>query len=678
MAEFKSLILLHGQNGGKAMTENYLQKKPYPLGAHMEHGGVRFSFVSKSASCGILLYDRTSGKLLQKIPFSQEDRIGNVYCKMIQEINPEQITYLFFEGDRLVPDERARAFPGKVVYGKERKEEGLRAGFLSGDFDWGQDRFPRLPYSQMIVYGIHVRGFTRHSSSQVKNRGTFAGLAEKIPYLKEIGITTIELQPAYEFMEIPTKEERQRSLPTSAVPGELGLSDEKKLNYWGYKKGYYYMPKASYAAFDDPAAEFKTLVRTLHANRMELVMQFYFPEEVKRSEIAEILRFWVIEYHVDGFHLLGEKLPVNLLAMDDMMADTKLWYDQFDFNEVYRRNEQPLYPHLAEYNDAWYYCMRRFLKGDGNLLGDVLYHMRHIPEKAGCIHYLTNYYGFTLADLVSYDHKHNEANGEDNRDGNDYNCSWNCGEEGATRRQRVRRLREKQMKNAMCMVLLSQSTPLIFMGDEFGNSQKGNNNPYCQDNVVTWLDWSGREKNAELFAFWKMLVEFRKKHPILRPRQELRLMDYIICGYPDLSYHGQNAWSPQTEGNFRSIGIMFCGKYAKEDGRGEDDFLYLALNMHWESHELALPRLPKNVRWEMAFSTDAENEEKTGTESGILKFRRRIPPRSIVMYISVPDQDTDKEEGTAEDDEEKAEEKVEEEPIRKESLAIPSLQKKEQ
>lgn len=617
------------------MTERILHNNPHPLGAHMESNCVRFSFVSKSAACGILLYDSKTGRLRKKIPFTEEERIGHVYCKTVTDMDPASTTYLFFEEDRIVPDERARIFPNKVSYGKERSVEDMKAGFVTERFDWEQDRFPRLPYNRVIAYCMHVRGFTKHASSGVKHRGTFAGIAEKIPYLKEAGITTIELQPAYEFAEVPFRGEKQNQ-PHMTETGILEESVRQRINYWGYKKGYYYVPKSAYAASRDAVTEFKELVRALHANGMELVMQFYFPEEVKHGEISEIMRHWVLEYHVDGFHLMGANLPAELLAADELLADTKIWYYRFDTGRLYGRNEEPLYPHVAEYNDAWYYDMRRFLKGDGGMLGSVLYHMRHIPGKAGCIHYLTNYYGFTLADLVSYDHKHNESNGEDNRDGNDYNCSWNCGEEGRTRRQAVKQLRFKQMKNALCLLMLSQSTPLIFMGDEFGNSQKGNNNPYCQDNAVAWLDWGERTKNEELFNFWKMLVGFRQQHPILRPGRELRLTDYIACGYPDLSYHGQNAWCPQTEEPFRHIGIMLYGKYARDAEIQDDVFLYIAINMHWERHKMALPRLPKGAVWELAFATESggNGRKEAGETEKDTEFVRMIPPRSMAVYVS--------------------------------------------
>ncbi len=608
---------------------NY-DRKPYPLGAHPEAEGIRFAFVSRQKPCGILLFDRKTGRKVDRLPFGEEERVGNIYCKYVPGLNPAEITYQFYCGDRILPDMRARVFPGRAAYGKERPVEKLKAGFLTSDFDWGGDRCPRIPYDRALVYCMHVRGFTRHSSSGVKNRGTFAGIAEKVPYLKEIGVTTLELQPAYEFTELQTGEELQDGIDREAGAGLW----PKRLNYWGYKRGFYYAPKAAYAGGEDPTVEFKELVKTLHANGMELVMQMYFPAEVKRNEIPEILRFWVLEYHVDGFHLLGEDMPAEDLAQDDALTDTKLWYYHFDPDRICQNGQDPAYPQAAEYNDGWYYDMRRFLKGDEGMLDSFLYHMRHIPERAGEIHYLTNYYGFTLADLVSYDYKHNEANGEDNRDGSNYNGSWNCGEEGAARRGKVRSLRIRQIKNAMCMLLLSQSTPLIFMGDEFGNSQKGNNNPYCQDNSVTWLDWRLVEKNREIWEFWKKLIEFRRQHPILHPERALRLMDSLACGYPDLSYHGQNAWRPQTENYFRHVGIMLCEKYAPDGG---DGLLYLAVNMHWESHELALPRPPKGTCWKEVFSTeDREEISEKGLESPGEELVRRVPARSIAVYVSEP------------------------------------------
>lgn len=614
------------------MAEKKRQSNPYPLGAEPEENGIRFSFVSKDSDCGMILYDAESGKRIGKVPFEEGDRIGNLYCKKLEGLRPEKTQYQFYCGKKVFPDERGKRFFGVRGFGREQNLSLWKAGFLAEDYDWEEDRRPRVPYSEALFYLIHVRGFTKHASSGVRYRGTFAGLAEKIPYLREIGVTTLELQPAYEFEESG----REEGILPCGASGKAAESGERKTNYWGYKRGFYYAPKSAYAAGEDAASEFKDLVKALHRSGMELVMQFYFPAEVNRGEIADILRYWVLEYHVDGFHLIGEGLPAELIAEDELLADSKLLWDGFE--ERYRGAGEQKYPHLAEYSDGYLYEMRRFLKGDEGMLGSVLRQMRHIPENMGRIHYMTNYYGFTLADLVSYDQKHNEENGEDNRDGNNYNCSWNCGEEGATRSRRVRRLRMGQIKNAMCLLLLTQSTPLIFMGDEFGNSQRGNNNPWCQDNSTTWLDWSLPKKNGELLLFWKELAAFRKAHPILHPEKELRLMDYLSCGYPDLSYHGESAWRPRTDGPFRHVGMMLCGKYARIDRRREDEFLYIAMNLHWLSHKLALPKLPKGMRWEKAVAT-AEPLPESG-EGNV----RELMPRSIVVFIGVREPDEKKEE----------------------------------
>ncbi|MCH5342535.1 MAG: hypothetical protein J1E64_00755 [Acetatifactor sp.] len=626
------------------MTGRDWQMIPYPLGAHYEMDCIRFSFASKKEHCGVILFDRNSGRRLKKLPFSQKERIGNIYCKYLEDVDPTQIAYQFYEEDHIIPDARARVFVGRHAYGREREDKDLKAGFLRRDFDWQGDVRPHIPYEESVCYCMHVRGFTKHASSEVADRGTFRGVIEKIPYLKECGITTVELQPVYEFMEVPSKEERRTKLPQSLVtPKELDQLVPRKLNYWGYKKGYYYMPKAAYAAGEDAATEFKEMVRAFHANGMEVVMQFYFPNDVQEREIPEILHFWLLEYHVDGFHLMGERIPTTVLAKDELLADTKLWYYYFDTDLIYERGEYPHFRNLASYQDDYMYTMRRYLKGDENMLQSVLHQMRHTYGKEANIHYLTNYYGLTLMDLVSYDRKHNEPNGEDNRDGNNFNCSWNCGEEGTSRRKKILKLRRKQIKNAMCMLLLGQATPLIFMGDEFGNSQKGNNNPYCQDNTVTWLDWRDIERNSEIHKFWKTLVKIRKEHPILRQQGAFRLMDYNSCGYPDLSYHGQNAWRPQLESYNRHVGVMYCGKYAqKEDGQ-EDDFFYLAMNMYWEPQKLGLPKLPKGLRWKQIICTDNVEDQGEGSFCDIPAgeeiqedTEHRIPARTIELFMSVP------------------------------------------
>ena len=571
-----------------------MSKKPYPLGAFAEKNRITFRFVSKAASCGVILYGKASGEKIKKIPFSEEDRIGNVYCKTVEDVEPSKISYLFYEGEQKIIDERAKVFCGQVPYGVTGRCEDYKAGFVTDEFLWEGEMRPHIPYSQMFLYLLHVRGFSKHASSNVAHPGTFAGVVEKIPYLKELGVTSLELQPAYEF------------------------HDEN--NYWGYTKGFYYTPKAAYAASESAVNEFKELVKCLHREGMELIMQFYFPKDVKHLEIMEILRFWVLEYHVDGFHLMGEDIPTNLLVEDDVLADTKLMYYGFEVGY----NQASRFPHLAEYNDGWYYDMRRFLRGDENSLEGLMYQMRHIPVCGGKIHYLTNYSGFTLADMVSFEYKHNDANGEDNRDGSDINCSFNCGVEGPTDKEDVLALRLKQMKNALCLLFFSQSTPMIFMGDEFGNTQQGNNNPYCQDNEIAWLNWAQLEQNRELYDFFKMLVGFRKEHGILHPDRELFMRDYRGFGCPDLSYHGLEAWKPRTEMHHRYLGMLFFEKYAF--GESRDSSIFVAMNMHSAEHTFELPKAPKGKEFKVAFSTDGFGE--------VWDNCLTVPARTITVCIT--------------------------------------------
>ena len=383
---------------------------PFPLGAKIEDKSIDFSYVSGETDCGVVLFDKDTLKEKQKIPFPPAYTVGNIHFMRVSGISTENTAYCFFERDRYVTDIRARAFCGNHVYGKEESwERAARpAKFMPQDYDWEDDENPRIPYEENFCYCLHIRGFTRHASSKVKAKGTFKGLVEKIPYLKELGVTTLELQPVYEFVELERRTALELSyLPMNSVASMDGgkvPEDEKKLNYWGYAKGCYYSPKNSYADSEDAAAEFKDMIKALHKNGLEVVLQFYFTEEMPEGEIAEILHYWVMEYHVDGFHLKGEHIPAGALAKDPALAKTKLWYYGFpnkvqdSFLSEVAGNERRC---LAEYGDAYRYDMRRFLKGDEGMLPAVMYHLRHNPAGCGQINYLTNYDGFTLMDLVS-------------------------------------------------------------------------------------------------------------------------------------------------------------------------------------------------------------------------------------------------------------------------------------
>lgn len=578
----------------------------HPLGISRLDGGLNIAFSSKSANCSVVFYDRKSEEVILKVSFPTRYRVGDIHTLWLEKAPGEEFLYEFIEGEKAQPDVYARRFWGSRNYPNSEDVSVGKSWFSLDEYDWEEDNQPRIPYEESIVYCLHVRGFTKHASSGVKAKGTFAGIVEKIPYLKELGITTIELQPAYEYVEV----------------------EQGRLNYWGYKKGYYYSPKKSFSSNDNVIWEFKNLVKELHKNAIELVMQFYFPWEITEKEVSDILRFWITEYHIDGFHLKGDRAPLSLLCEDPCFSKTKIWYYEFPNHENTSMSEMER--NAGIYGGEFRDDMRRFLKGDEGMISKVLMHLRDNPSYAGKINYISNYDGFTLMDLVSYERKQNDANGEGNKDGTSLNYSWNCGAEGKSRKRAVKELRIKQIKNALCLLFLSQGTPLIYMGDEFGNSQGGNNNPYCQDNEITWLDWENVKNHCEILEFVKYLVSVRKEHPILRMEKPLRLMDYLSCGYPDLSYHGEVPWKPEVEYYSRQVGILLCGKYAEDLGNKEQEFLYLGFNMHWETHDFALPRIPRERRWELLFGTEqAEVSKKEEVAEKV-----KLPPRSIFVYRS--------------------------------------------
>lgn len=607
------------------------QGTPYPLGVSIEHGRINVAMVSQEGDCGIIFYDADKNRL-EKISLSGKGRLGDIWYTGIETASQERLLYQLYQNGRIIIDQQIKAMDGHTRFG-ERCNPGKLFGVISyEEYNWEDDQSPQISYENSILYCMHPRGFTRHSSSGVTNKGTFSGVTEKIPYLKELGITTVEFMPVYEFEEkqmLPEKE-----ISTAAIVNPMVQQERKKdrMNYWGYERGCYYVPKNAYAA-GDSVREFKDMVKAFHRNHMEVILQFYFPDRVLQNEILDILKYWLQEYHVDGFHLKGEKIPLLMLGEEPGLRQTKLWYYDFPVDEIYDDGSTPAYRNLARYSDDYMYTMRKFLKGDEDMLSGVIYHMRNNPVQKGQINYLTNYYGFTLTDMVSFERKHNLENGEENRDGNDYNHTWNCGAEGKSRKKAIKELRNKQIRNALCLLFFSQGTPLIFMGDEFGNSQEGNNNPYGQDNEISWLNWNNLLKNQELFAYTKELIALRMEHPILHEEKEFRIMDYISCGYPDLSYHGSMAWRPDMSNYSRHIAMMYCGKYAKAGHMAEDDFFYIAMNMHWEKHEFALPKLPKNMQWQMLADTQEfclHKEEQPPLED---QQKAVLPPRTVHIYI---------------------------------------------
>lgn len=593
--------------------------------------GCQFTLAAKNVnSLQLILYRKKTFEQIAELELPLQYKRGNLYSYYLENIDFTTTLYQVKVNGRLQADAYAKSIVGREIWGKKRSEEQIYCSFSDEDYDWQGDC--RLNYEawQTIIYKLHVRGFTKHKTSKVKHKGTFLGIVEKIPYLKELGITAVEVMPAYEFEEVIERENFYK--PSYAIEEVQSLD---VLNYWGYGIGNYFTPKASYAATKNPQKEWKDTIKELHKNGIEVIMEFSFEPHEDQTMIVDCVKYWVEEYHIDGVHLYGENLPVSFLAQHPALAEIKIFQNYQDTKAVYEEDEILEMKTLMEYNAGFEECARRLLKGDAGQISDFAYRNRKNEEHQGVVNFMANHDGFTLYDSVSYEKKHNEDNGEAGKDGSNYNYTWNCGVEGATRKKKILEFRKKQLKNAFAMVLLSQGSPLILSGDELCNTQKGNNNAYCQDNEISWVVWQQGAFQKEIYDFVKQLIAFRKKHPILSGAVHLRVMDYLACGYPDISYHGEKAWTPYFEEDSRYVGMMYCGNYACVDKKECDDFFYIAYNLHWEKHVLALPNLPKNRRWYVVADT-SKGAGKDWMEEGCEQLLQEqkgveVSPRSIMI-----------------------------------------------
>lgn len=568
-----------------------VQGAPLPLGVSRQKEALNFAVeVKEGKQCTLLLYKCGENVPMEKIPIKEEAGTGTVRCVMLSDLPAQVCEYNYEIDGKIVTDPYAKGIAGRErwndqvdftphqVRGKIPQKE---------EYPWENDCPLRIPEEDVIAYSLHVRGFTRHSSSKVKKKGTFRGVMEKLPYLKELGINQIQCMPVYEF------EERGR-----------------KVNYWGYGEGFFFAPKASYAADHDAQKELKELVKTCHREGIEVVLDFPFTAQTRFQIVEDCLRYYVMEYHIDGFLLNPYQVPVEFLRRDPVLSGTKLLIKDESFQNT----------------------MRRFLKGDEGMIASVAEQFRRKTSVSGSCNYITNHTGFTLEDLVSYDAKHNEANGEQNQDGPDYNYSWNCGVEGKTRKKQIVKLRQGQKRNAMFLLMTAQGTPCLLAGDEFGNSQGGNNNVYCQDNETGWVDWSRLEREKSFFHYVKELIAFRKKHGILHQKEALTGTDRSGSGIPDISYHGEAAWQIQQEASSRQLGILYSGSPKKESN------CFLVYNMHWIAHSFALPALPKDQAWYQVMST----EEGFYEQPLLIEGKRSIilEGRSVAAFVAGMSQET--------------------------------------
>lgn len=542
---------------------------PFPQGCTVEGQTVNFSVaVPEGQTCELIIYKKgaRASAFSQEMPYS--DVAGNLHFLSVVLEQPEDYEYCYKIGGKIVPDPYGKAFSGRehwsVSKGKEKRK--LRTRIVTDTFDWEKSQFPHLKKEDVIAYSLHVRGFTKHSSSGVAHKGTFDGVTEKLPYLLKLGINQIHLMPVYEFDE-----------------------NQRHVNYWGYGKAYFFAPKASYAA-GDPVNEMKSLVRQMHLAGIEVILEMPFTEGTTFSLILDCLRYWVMQYHVDGFIVNPYICNPDELAKDPVLAKSKILKKEDGFQNV----------------------MRRFLKGDEGMIRDVICQLKN--QDTQLYNYIASHNGFTLCDVVSYDGKHNEANGENNLDGPDYNYSWNCGAEGNSRKKAVNELRKNQIFNAFFLLLFAQGMPCILSGDEFMNTQKGNNNAYCQDNLISWLDWNQLSRQEELYTFVCRLIALRKACMKQTAKKSEDTMGR--SGIPQISYHGEDAWQMPAGRASRQLGVFYHEESTEKD-------FYIAYNMHWLSHSFALPSLPKGMEWVCI----------AGTKEGVLDEKEAVPVKDKKVQL---------------------------------------------
>ena len=613
----------------------------------------------KNKDVSLALFRTGEKEPAYSLPLGREYWVGGIASVIITFKGTELKEYGYLVNGVWTLDPYARQLTGREKFGEVSEKEQIRGVLVETGRSISEPLY--TPFHELILYHLHVRGYTMHSSSKVRNRGTFKGLEEKIPYLKQLGINGIVLMPCYEFDEQMEESEQNHGQIGSYLDYTRPLAEMEqeeqnwpKVNFWGYtRRNSYFAPKASYAANSkQPIREMKQMVKKFHDNGISVFMEMYFVGGTNQTLILDCLRYWVREFGIDGFKINTEVVNGKLIAQDPFLSRTKLMATMWNSGEFYAQYERVEEKTLAEYNDGFMVDCRRFLKSDEGQVNSFLNRFRKNPRQQTVVNYVSNTDGFTLMDLVSYDVKHNEDNGEGGMDGTEYNYSWNCGWEGPTRKKQIAQLRLRQIKNALVFLLLGQGVPMLLAGDEFGNTQQGNNNAYCQDNEIGWVTWNKQVMNQRILAFTKKLIALRKNHPVFTSKDELRGMDYIACGCPDISFHGTKPWYPDLSNYSRVVGVMLYGKYAPVSIRKSDKSFYLAFNMHWEEHKFELPLLPKDRRWRVVIDTHelsldfaqpeqqetnvgarGKRKKKEKSNPGILEYIVR--PRTVVVFEEV-------------------------------------------
>ena len=669
-------------------------------GACVASNGVSFTINSHGATrCTLLLFKPQAPKPYARIPFPDSYRIGDTYSMLVYDIKPDEFEYAFsfdgpyepakgllFNEENVLLDPYSRAVTGQRKWG-EKPEGGkdfeYRARVVKSSFDWGNIKQLEQPFEDLVIYEIHVRGYTKDKSSGVSAPGTFAGLKDKIPYLKDLGINAVELMPIFEFDE----------MESARVVDGVQL-----YNYWGYNTVSFFAPNTSYAFNEEhnhEGDELKSLIKALKENGIEVILDVVFnhtaegnemgpcfsfkgidnnvyymltPDAhyynfsgcgnvmncnhpVVRSFIIDCLRHWAIEYRVDGFRfdlasILGRDQngapmanpPIlESLAFDPVLGKMKLIAEAWDAGGLYQVGSFPSWNRWAEWNGRYRDDMRSFLKGDDGMAGNAITRITgsrdlYSPESRGhkaSVNFLTCHDGFTLYDLYSYNEKHNEKNGWNNTDGDNNGHSLNCGAEGETDDPNVNGLRRRLIKNAFAALLCSRGPAMFFAGDEFCNTQFGNNNAYCQDNIISWLDWSRLEEFKEIHDFVRHMIQFRKEHPILR-----KMTKPSSCQFPEISVHNGTPFNASTDYKTKLIGIMYAGRNEEDT---EDDIVFYCMNAYWEPLVMQLPVLPNGKHWHVDTNTNAEyfdGEDFTEKTELLGVNTIRVPARTTIILVA--------------------------------------------
>ena len=658
-------------------------------GAVQGKGGVSFTISSHYATgCTLLLFHPREREPYARLPFPDNYRIGSTYSMFVFGLKIEDFEYAYqfdgpydeaqghrFDKNAILLDPYARAVTEQRVWGEKFEGEHIyKARVVENNFDWGARKQLENKLEDLIIYEMHVRGFTMSPTSGVGARGTFEGIREKIPYLKELGVNAIELMPIFEFDEMDSAREHE---------------GRQLLDYWGYNTVCFFAPNTSYSSVQEhnhEGDELKRLIRELHENGIEVILDVVFnhtaegndlgptfsfkgidnkiyymltPEgyyynfsgcgnsvncnhPIVRQFIMDCLRYWVVEYRVDGFRFdlasilsrdqngapMDNPPLLENMAFDQILSGVKLIAEAWDAGGLYQVGTFPSWNRWAEWNGRYRDDMRRFLKGDDGMAPAAVARMtgsRDIYDplvrgQSASVNFLTCHDGFTLYDLYAYNMKHNEANGWNNTDGDNNGNSWNCGCEGDAQDAQVEALRRRMIKNAFAALLCSRGPAMFYAGDEFCNTQNGNNNAYCQDNEISWLDWSRKEKYADVYAFAQFMIRFRKEHPVLRKPTRP-----AACGFADISYHHGRAWNADCGNNARLIGLLYAG----QDDAGADDLVFVGVNTYWEKLGTSFPDAPSGKRWMLV--ADTAREEALPINEPVVAGRYDLAPRSVIV-----------------------------------------------